>query len=73
MKILTVFLAIALIAISTYGLITGNSGPFVLYIPLIAGIMFITVGITEYPKQKSSAYTYFVFSALLLMVGVYNL
>jgi len=73
MKILRIILTITAIALSGYGLVTGNIGTIMPYVLLSMGLMFIVMGITEFRKRKADAFNYFLVSAFVLFVAIYIL
>ena len=60
LKILRLILAIIVVALSSYALITGISGAIIPYIVFFLGVMLLVTGITELrEKRKATAITLF--------------
>lgn len=73
MKILRLILAIVVIALAGYGLVTGNVGIILPYMLLVTSLMLIVMGIMEFQKRKADAFNLFLVSAFVLFVGIYTL
>lgn len=73
MKILRIILGITIIALSGYGLIAGDVGTILPYMLLLAGLMFIVMGITEFKKRNADAFNLFLVSGFVLFVAIYSL
>ncbi|HLR67586.1 MAG TPA: DUF3953 domain-containing protein [Virgibacillus sp.] len=73
MKILRVTLAIVVIALSSYGLITGTTRIIIPYVLLLMGLMLLGMGVTEFQKRKPTAFTIFLAAGFSLFVGIYTL
>lgn len=73
MKILRIILGITIIGLSVYGLITGSVGTIIPYMLLLAGLMFIVMGITEFKKRNADAFNLFLVSGFVLFVAIYSL
>ncbi len=73
MKILRGILGITIIGLSVYGLITGSVGTIIPYMLLLAGLMFIVMGITEFKKRNADAFNLFLVSGFVLFVAIYSL
>lgn len=73
MKILRISLGATIIGLSVYGLITGNVGTIIPYMLLLAGLMFIIMGITEFTKRNADAFNLFLVSGFVLFVAIYSL
>ncbi|WP_099157782.1 DUF3953 domain-containing protein [Virgibacillus ndiopensis] len=74
MKILRIILSIIVVALSSYGLLTGTSGVIMPYALLLLGIMLLIIGITEFQeKRKATAITLFFVTGFSLFVSIYTL
>ncbi|MGY0692354.1 DUF3953 domain-containing protein [Virgibacillus sp. FSP13] len=73
MKILRIILTIIVIALSSYGLLTGTTGIILPYVLLLMGLMLIVMGITEFQKQKTTSFTLFLASGFSIFVAIYTL
>ncbi|MYL57212.1 DUF3953 domain-containing protein [Virgibacillus halodenitrificans] len=73
MKILRITLAIVIVTLSSYSLITGVTGIIMPYVLLLIGLLCLLMGITEFRKRKPSAFTMFLAAGFSLFVGVYTL
>ncbi|MBD1221996.1 DUF3953 domain-containing protein [Virgibacillus halodenitrificans] len=72
MKILRITLAIVIVTLSSYSLITGVTG-IMPYVLLLIGLLCLLMGITEFRKRKPTAFTMFLAAGFSLFVGVYTL
>ncbi|XKF65230.1 DUF3953 domain-containing protein [Virgibacillus necropolis] len=72
-KILRITSAIVVVALSSYGLITGTTGIILPYVLLLMGLMLLVVGGTEFQKRKPTAFTIFLAAGFSLFVGIYTL
>ena len=73
MKVLRIILAIVVIALSSYGLITGTTGVIIPYVLLSIGLMLLVTGVTEFQKRKPTAFTLFLAAVFSLFVAIYTL
>ena len=73
MKILRIILAVVVIALSSYGLITGTTGVIIPYVLLSVGLMLLVTGGIEFQKRKPTAFTLFLASVFSLFVAIYTL
>ena len=58
MKVLTVILAILLVSLSAYGLITGEYG-VLLYISFLSGAMYVVWAISEFQEKRKTSAVFF--------------
>lgn len=72
-KVLRITLAIVVIALSSYGLITGTTEIILPYVLLLMGLMFLVMGVTEFQKRKLTAFTIFLAAGFSFFAGVYTL
>ncbi|MDP4552798.1 DUF3953 domain-containing protein [Alkalihalobacillus macyae] len=73
MKILRISLAIIVVALASYGLITGTSGIILPYLMLLMGGMYLVIGVTEFQKRKPVAFTSFLVAGFSFFVGIYTI
>lgn len=70
MKILRLILAIIVVALSSYALITGILGGIVPFVLFFFGLMLLVTGITEFlEKRKATAITLFLVSGFTFYVS----
>ena len=70
LKILRLILAIIVVGLSGYGLITGTSGVIIPFALLFLGAMFLVTGITEFQKRKANAITSFLVAGFSFFVSI---
>lgn len=69
LKILKLILAIIVVALSSYALITGISGGIIPYVLFFLGLMLLVTGITEFrEKRKATAITLFLVTGFTFYV-----
>ncbi|MGP4063227.1 DUF3953 domain-containing protein [Halobacillus sp. H74] len=73
MKILRIILTTVVVALSSYGLITGKSGIIMPYILLLMGGLLVVMGLAEFRKRKPIAFTSLLAAGFSLFVGIYTL
>ncbi|RDW18729.1 hypothetical protein CWR48_10430 [Oceanobacillus arenosus] len=73
MKILRLILAIIVVAVSSYGLTTGNSEVLIPYALLFLGLMLLVTGITEFKeRRKANAIILFIVTGFSFFVAAYT-
>ena len=71
MKILRLILAIIVVALSSYALITGIPGAIIPYVLLFLGLMLLVTGITEFrEKRNATAITLFLVAGFSFYVSI---
>lgn len=73
MKVLRLVLAIIVVSLSSYGLITDTFEVIIPYILLFLGTMLFVTGIIEFKKRKPTAITLMLASGFSFFVTIYNL
>ncbi|MFC7319984.1 DUF3953 domain-containing protein [Halobacillus campisalis] len=73
MKILRIILATVVVAMSSYGLITGKPGLIIPYVLLLLGGLLLVMGLIEFQKRKPIAFTSFLVAGFSIFVGIYTL
>ena len=73
MKILRHISAIIVVALSSYGLLTGTPGVIIPYALLFIGIMLLVNGITEFQKRNANAISSLLIAGFSFFVSIYIL
>ncbi|MGP4078180.1 DUF3953 domain-containing protein [Halobacillus sp. K22] len=73
MKILRIILATIVVALCSYGLITGAAEIILPYVLLLMGGYLLIMGVTEFQKRKPIAFTSILAAGFSFFVGIYTL
>jgi len=72
MNILRRILAIMVVVLASYSLITGTTAILMPYALLLLGLMFIVMGVLEYRKRKAISVTLFLVAGFTIFVSIYT-
>lgn len=72
LKLLRFILAIVVVGLSGYGIMTGTNGVVMPFVLLILGIMLLVIGITEFQERKAAAITSFLVAGFSFFVSIYT-
>lgn len=72
MNILRRILAIMVVVLASYGLITGTTAILMPFALLLLGLMFIVMGVLEYRKRKAISVTLFLVAGFTIFVSIYT-
>ncbi|WP_240335340.1 DUF3953 domain-containing protein [Paraliobacillus sediminis] len=70
---LRLILSIIVVALSSYGLLTGIPGVIIPYALFFLGIMLLITGVIEFQKRNANAINSFLVAGFSLFVSIYIL
>ncbi|UOQ45774.1 DUF3953 domain-containing protein [Halobacillus salinarum] len=73
MKILRIILTTIVVALPSYGLISGKTGIIMPYVLLLIGGLLLVTGLTEFQKRKPMAFPSLLAAVFSFFVGIYTL
>ncbi|WP_117149178.1 DUF3953 domain-containing protein [Paraliobacillus zengyii] len=73
MKILRLILAIIVVGLSSYALLTDKPGVIIPYALLFLGIILLVTGITEFQKRNANAINSFLAAGFSFFISIYIL
>lgn len=73
MNILRIILSIIVVALSGYGLLSGEPGEIIPYALLVLGLLLLVNGIISFRKRNVNAITSFLVAGFSFFVSIYTL